>query len=282
MELSLIAVPYHLGRPGAGAADGPDRILRAAAERGLELRDIRVAPSSPFANEVAATMNLNAELASVVCRELVAGRTPVTLSADCSSCLGTLAGMASAATGAARIGVVWLDAHGDFNTAASSPTGYLDGMALAATVGLEWGTVTASLPGFRPIDPANVLHLGGRDFDPGEAERLRGAGAQLIAPIALGFATPDLEGALCRLEARVDAVYLHVDLDVLDPTQGIANAYAAPDGISAAELLVVAGACLTRLPVQAVALTAYDPDFDASGAIAATAARLVQALAAPA
>jgi arginase len=130
MELSLIAVPYHLGRADVGAARGPDRILRAVAGRGLELPEIRVAPSSPFTNEVAASMSVNADLADRARRELAGGRTPVAISADCFSCLGTLAALSvGAASSTPRIGVVWLDAHGDFNTAATSPTGYLDGMA---------------------------------------------------------------------------------------------------------------------------------------------------------
>ncbi len=173
MDLSPIAVPYHLGRPEIGAARGPDRILQAGDSRQLDLTQIRVAPSAPFANEVATTMNVDADLAERVRRELAGGRMPVAIAADCISCLGTLGGLTAGLDARAeRIGAVWLDAHGDFNTAASSPTGYLDGMALAAAVGREWGTVAAGIPGVRPFDPANIIHLGGRDFDQGEAVRL--------------------------------------------------------------------------------------------------------------
>jgi arginase len=281
MELSLIAVPYHLGRPDVGAARGPDRILRAVAGRRLELPEIRVAPSSPFTNEVAASMSVNADLADRAGRELAGGRTPVTISADCFSCLGTLAALrAGAAISTPRIGVVWLDAHGDFNTAATSPTGYLDGMALAAAVGLEWGTVAASISGFRPVDPSNVLHLGGRDFDPLEVARLEDAGVLLIRPSELQAVTRQLERTLASLAGRVDAVYVHLDLDVLDTSEGIANAYAAAGGLAIAELLDVVRACLAKLPVRAVGIAAYDPDFDPSGTIASVGARLVEALAA--
>lgn len=281
MDLSAIAVPYHLGRPEVGAARGPDRILRAVDSRRLDLPQIRVAPSGPFAHEVAATMNVDADLADRVRRELASGRTPVALSADCISCLGTLGGlMAGVDARAERIGAVWLDAHGDFNTAASSPTGYLDGMALAAAVGREWGTVAASIPGFRPIDPANVIHLGGRDFDPGEAACLEEADVLLIRPSDLKTVTERLDRAFGSLAGRVDAVYLHLDLDVLDPSAGIVNAYAAPGGLSVEELMAVLRACLAKLPVRAVALTAYDPDFDPAGTVADVAAGLIEVLAA--
>ena len=280
MEVSPIAVPYHLGRPDVGAARGPDRILRAVAARRLALPEIRVSPAQIFANEVAASIHVDAVLADRVRRELADGRTPVTISADCFSCLGTIGGLGAATQdGARRIGVVWLDAHGDFNTASTSPTGYLDGMALSAAVGLEWGAVSSSIPGFRPVAASNVVHLGGRDFDPGEAARLEHAGAVLIGPSELGAAAEQLDRALDSLAARTDVVYLHVDLDVLDPSAGIANGYSSPGGLAADGLLAVVGACLAKLPVGAIAFTAYDPDFDPSGAVAAVAARLMEELA---
>ncbi len=281
MDVSPIAVPYHLGRPEVGAARGPDRILQAVDSRRLDLPQIRVAPSATLANEVVATMNVDADLAERVRQELASGRTPVTISADCISCLGTLGGLTAGVDARAeRVGVVWLDAHGDFNTAASSPTGYLDGMALAAAVGREWGTVAACIPGFRPLDPANVIHLGGRDFDLGEAERLEEADVLIIRPSELTTVTAKLDSAFGSLAGRVDAVYLHLDLDVLDPSAGIANAYAAAGGLSVEELMAVLRACLAKLPVRALALTAYDPDFDPAGTVAEVAAVLIELLAA--
>jgi len=123
------------------------RILQAVDSRRLDLPQIRVAPSATLANEVVATMNVDADLAERVRQELASGRTPVTISADCISCLGTLGGLTAGVDARAeRVGVVWLDAHGDFNTAASSPTGYLDGMALAAAVGREGGRSRRASP----------------------------------------------------------------------------------------------------------------------------------------
>jgi len=252
--------------------------------RRLREPEIRVAPSVPFRNEVAASMSVDADLADRVREELAEGRTPLTISADCLSCLGTLAGLVAGTADSSleRVGIVWLDAHGDFNTAASSPTGYLDGMALAAAVGREWSTVAAPVPGFRPVDPSDVIHVGGRDFDPGEARRLEEAGVLLIRPSELKSGTGRLGRALHSLAGRVGAVYLHVDLDVIDPSEGIANAYAAPGGLSVAEVTAAVRACLARLPIRAVALTAYDPDFDPAGNVATVAAGLVEVLAAAA
>jgi arginase len=272
MDVTLITVPYHLGRRGKGAALGPEGILRAAAGRGLRPRIVEVTPARDFETELATTIDVDVALAGAVERELAAGRLPITLAADCISCLGTIAGMAGPTD---RRGVVWLDAHGDFNTMASSPTGYVDGMALAAAAGLELRAATAGLAGFERIAAANIVHLGGRDFDPGELDRLHAAGATVVSPAALRSESPDLR-FLTALAGRVDGVYLHVDLDVLDPSEGVANAYAAPDGLSAAELASVTAACMTGLPVRTIAFTAYDPDVDADGRVATIAAGLLE------
>lgn len=293
MDVSAILVSHHLGRPDGGPAAGPARILGAARARypELPLSDANVArvPSVPFSNDIASIMAIDAGLASAVVAALDAGRMPLVLAADCISCLGSLAGMrlgcgpsapASATSPEApqvRLGAVWLDAHGDFNTTATTVTGYLDGMALAAATGREFAALAGSLPGFRRIAPRDVLHMGGRSFDPGEAEALEAAGVRMFPASALRSGAPlaRIREHLVALAGRVDAVYLHIDLDVLDPSEGIANAYSAPGGVTAAELDAVVRACLTDLPIRSIALTAYDPEFDRPGSIAAIAADLI-------
>jgi arginase len=115
---------------------------------------------------------------------------PVLTASDCSICIATLP------TVAARIPdlrVLWIDAHGDFNTPATTPSGFLGGMCLAAACG-RWD---AGWP--ETIDPANVHFLGVRDLDPGEREEVTAAGVQTGVPG---------EGP----------VYVHLDVDGLDPS----------------------------------------------------------------
>jgi arginase len=270
-------------------------MLEAARARHpeLPLSDANVVRvrSVPFSNDIASTLAIDAMLASAVATALDAGRMPLVLAADCISCLGSLAGMrlgcrpstpASATSPGApevRLGAVWLDAHADFNTTATTVTGYLDGMALAAATGREFAALSGSLPGFRRIAPGDVLHMGGRSFDPGEAEALEAAGVRTFPASALRSGAPParLREHFVALAGRVDAVYLHIDLDVLDPAEGIANAYSAPGGVTAAELEAVVRACLADLPVRSMAITAYDPEFDQPGWVAAIAAELIAA-----
>lgn len=128
---------------------------------------------------------------------LGAGRFPVLFSSDCTICLTTLPTV-KRLTPEARL--LWLDAHGDFNTPSTSPSGFLGGMCLAGACG-RWDT------GFEgTFEAADVIMVGARDLDSGELAELEAAGVQRVdKPSQVADA---VDGA---------AVYVHLDLDVLDP-----------------------------------------------------------------
>ena len=111
--------------------------------------------------------------------------------------------------------IVWLDAHGDFNTPATTPSGFLGGMCLAAACG-RWD---AGLGELAVVDPARVVMTGVRDLDGGERVELERAGVGTAPPEKLAGA---LEG---------EAIYVHLDLDVLDPSEFPAQ-FPAPGGLS--------------------------------------------------
>ena len=113
--------------------------------------------------------------------------------------------------------------------------------------------------------------VGARDIDPGEEERL--------AASAIGRADAEsLTGALDELAARVDVVYVHIDLDVLDPSEGKANSLAVSGGFGAAELEAALDAVQARFEVAAAALTAYEPPCDPEGRVPLVAAGLARRL----
>jgi arginase len=142
---------------------------------------------------------------------LADGRFPVLLASDCSISITTLPTVTRYFP-AAR--VLWLDAHGDFNTPQTSPSGFLGGMCLAAACG-RWDS------GFTeaPLDPARVITCGVRDLDAGERVELARAGVGVAEPEDLGEL---LDG---------ESVYVHLDLDVLDPEVFPAQ-FPAPGGLS--------------------------------------------------
>jgi arginase len=127
---------------------------------------------------------------------LDAGAFPVLTSSDCSICMTTFQAVMRHQP-AAR--VLWLDAHGDFNTPDTTPSGFLGGMCLAAACG-RWDA------GFEPaLEPSRVLMCGVRDLDPGERVLVETAGVPVARPSEV----------VDRL--RDAPVYIHLDLDVLDP-----------------------------------------------------------------
>ena len=167
------------------------------------------------------------------------GAFPVLLASDCSICLSTLPAIARRVPDAR---VVWLDAHGDFNTPATTGSGFLGGMCLAAACG-RWDS------GFGAgLDPRRVLMSDGRDLDPAEREELERAGVRTVAPADVAEAV------------RGERVFLHLDLDILDPSV-MAAGVPAPGGLSMDELRVLLERLAGAADLIGVEITAFEaPD----------------------
>jgi arginase family enzyme len=143
------------------------------------------------------------EAAAAAVRDaLDAGALPVLTASDCSICIATLPEVVLHEPG---VHVAWIDAHGDFNTPGSTPSGFLGGMCLAASCG-RWDA--EGWPG--TLDPSRVHFLGVRDLDPGEEAEVVAAGVSAEIPDGV-------------------PLYVHLDTDVLDPSV-MAAQFPVPDG----------------------------------------------------
>ncbi len=131
----------------------------------------------------------------------------------------------------------------------------------------------------RAVEPSLLAVVDVPDADEDEQGRLDISPLQVVEP---NGAVEAIGPALDAVRGRVEDVYLHVDLDVLDPSEGHANEYAAPGGLSADAVEQVVSAVTSRLTVRAAALTAYDPAADADGSIPPIANRLLTRIAAEA
>ena len=154
---------------------------------------------------------------------------PLVLGGCCCAHLGTVRGLAARG---GRLGLVWLDAHGDLNTPTTSPSGNLWGMPLRML--LDDGAVA----------PDDVALVGARNLDPGEMEYLARTG---------------IDDSLERALSGVDAVYVALDLDVLDPSEA-AMFMPEPDGPSAAEVEAVLCTVASATRVTAIGVTGLLPD----------------------
>jgi arginase len=160
------------------------------------------------------------EAAAAALREaFAAGMLPVLTASDCSICIATLP---EVVVHEPDVHVAWLDAHGDFNTPDTTPSGFLGGMCLAAACG-RWDA--EGWPG--TVDPARVHMLGVRDLDPGEEREVEAAGVTAEVPDGV-------------------PLYVHLDTDVLDPSV-MAAQFPVPGGWDArrlrAQLAELAAGC---------------------------------------
>ena len=213
--------------------------------------------------------DLDRQLATAIAEARARGAFPLVLAGNCITSVGIIGGLSGATTG-----VLWFDAHGDFNTPETTVGGFLDGMALA-TLGRCWTTLAAGVPGFAPVAEENVVLVGARDLDPAEAALLTASGVVHLRPEE---AEARLDAELERLGRRADRLYVHVDLDVLDGSEGRANGYSGGRGLSRAALLDAIRMAGRRCRVAAGAITAYDPGYDLDGAVAQTAIEAAIAL----
>ena len=272
--LDLIVWPFHAGLAdvsmglGASVLAADEQFRAGIDEAGWGTRVVNVAPVDESLPEVARIFELDRRLAGCVADARRREAFPLVLGGNCVSCLGTTAGV-----GEADLGVVWLDAHADFDTPEDNLSGFTDVMGLAILTGGCWRALRETIPGFSVIDEDRVVIAGTRDLEPYQRERV--AGSRLLA--APG-AEP-IDAALDALREQVARVYLHVDLDVLDSSVGRANPYAAPGGPDLDGVLAAIAATFDRFDVAAAALTAYDPRVDDGGTIAAAARAIARLIA---
>jgi arginase len=280
MPATLIEVPYHLGRRGDGMGLGPEVLFRAGLpdalrRQGVDVRQRAVAPGGAAAHEVGGILAVNAAVAAEVAAVRAAGSLPIAFAGDCATCAGMLAGIRE------RVGVVWFDAHGDFNTPDTTTSGYFNGMALSLAVGRSWRAWTARVEGFTPVDEPDVVLAGGRDFDV-EERALLDASPMQVVPIQRFNEIGPFERAIDALAERVRHVYLHIDLDVLDPSELRANAMAVAPGATVARLVQAIAYVRSRLTLAAVMFSSYDPREDTATAGPAVVEQIVLATVRPA
>jgi arginase len=260
------------------ASKGPGRCAGAAHElltsRGIPVTDARV-EADPTGDAPAASLEVNRRLAPLVRGALEAGQLPLVLAGSCDASLGIVAALDDQ-----PFGVVWLDAHGDFNTPESSASGFFPGMSLAIVVGHCHREHWTELGGARPIAEEATVLLGVRDLSPAaERSRLEESAVRTV-PWSEGRAQGDVLGALDALAGLVPSVYLHVDLDALDPSvaPGIVDD-AVPGGLSLEDASGIVRGVAERFDVRAAALTTYVPDRDRDDRTLHAQLRIVELLA---
>jgi arginase family enzyme len=201
--------------------------------------------TSDYDADLAASRGCLLEAGGQVDDALAAGEVPALVAGQCPIALTTLPAVGRHRPDAR---ILWLDAHGDFNTPETSPSAFLGGMALSGACGLwDAGLGQDAVPADR------VVLCGVRDLDPAEAEALDRSSATVIGAAieTLVYLANALDGA---------PVYVHLDLDVLDPTVMPAE-YPADGGLPAEKLYDLLDAVADACEIVGIEITCLErPD----------------------
>lgn len=232
-DIAIIGVPIDLGAGRRGVDMGPSAIRYAGLKERLEALGHQVSDlgnivvplaeqfDTPSTEErlryLSPIMEVNLALARQVASIVGGGGFPLILGGDHSLSIGSINGLAHGR----RVGVIWVDAHGDFNTPETTPSGNIHGMSMAALTGRGHPALTALLGPGPVLCDGDVALVGIRDLDSRERELLRGAGVHVFTMHDVdrrGLALV-MEEAIKCVSAATDGFHVSFDLDALDPSE---------------------------------------------------------------
>ncbi|MFH1186308.1 MAG: arginase [Chloroflexota bacterium] len=230
MQIDIIGVPIDLGADRRGVDMGPSAMRYAHLRQRLEALGYAVDDTGnievpiaemctvdePNLRYIDCIVPMARRAAGAVASSVAGGRFPLVLGGDHSLSLGSIRGAARNR----KVGLIWVDAHADFNTENTTPSGNIHGMPLSALCGRGDKRLTRlweEAP--MAVDPRRVAVIGARDLDPGEKANLREAGVMVMGMEQidrLGMSAA-VEKAITRVSQDVDGLYLSFDMDALDP-----------------------------------------------------------------
>jgi arginase len=240
-------------------ARGPGYLLSNHVLEGVPVEAIET--TLTFATEIQTAFDLARQISTRTHELDAAGKQVVVCSGNCNSAVGTLSGL-----GPRDTGVLWFDAHGEFNTPETTRSGFLDGMPLSIATGRSWRTLATTIPHFEPVPDHNIALFGVRDTDPEEQAALDASAIYVNAPAAVE-----------RIASRVCQWYIHLDLDALDPSEATSNQWVPPGGLRAAEIEAIIREARNLLPISGIAVASLDPASDKDGRALAIARDLLRA-----
>lgn len=248
MQIDIIGVPVDLGADRRGVDMGPSAIRYAnlcgrLQELGYTVEDkgnveVAIAEmcsiSEPKLKYIDCIVPMGRRVAGAVATSTQAGHFPLVLGGDHSLAFASIRGAAKFR----KIGVIWVDAHADFNTAETTPSGNIHGMPLAALAGRGDPRLVQLWDEAVPIvDPRRVAVIGARDLDPGEKANLREAGVmvQSMEQIDRQGMYQSVMKAIERVSRDADGIYLSFDMDALDPRHAPGVGTPVPAGLTQRE-----------------------------------------------
>jgi len=247
VRVALIKMPYVGERNVPDTSRGPDYVEEGGIRKLLEVQGVQLKPALTVAltaeeektygswNHLALA---SGDMAKLVSEERRSGYLPVGLLANCNGILGMLSGLQHSGPTAKplRVGMIFIDAHGDFNTPETTLSGMLGGMPVAIAAG-QCLTRMRLKAGLEPALPTrHIVEMCVRDTDPLEQELLDRSEIQQLTLEDVRTRSANLHREMKRLSEATDVIYIHVDMDALDPREVPGAALPVAGGPTSAEL----------------------------------------------
>ncbi|HQY32035.1 MAG TPA: arginase family protein [Thermomicrobiales bacterium] len=217
------------------------------------------AKGDEYADPIATLAVINRNLGDLVAAAYPDNRKPVFLGGNCSHTIGVLSGVQAAFGPDARIGLLWLDAHGDFNTPRTSYSQMLGGMPVAVAAGLAWPAWREGAGMASPLPTNRIVMVDVRNLDDREEQLVRATDVT-VARFGEDWDPAPVLAAIDRLVAEIDVLYIHIDADILDATLQPNHPTVEPNGPDVAATLGVVQHALASGKVQAFAMVSINVD----------------------
>ena len=296
MNIRILEMPLDYGASRHGADMGPSAIRLAGVKERIEglghkavqcFSPIQINPQefesvgNPKAKYLAPIVRANTQLAEEVEKAASCGDFPLILGGDHSIALGSIAGLSAAyKKKGLKLGILYVDAHGDFNTDETSPSGNIHGECMSASCGYGLPELTNLYFDGQKVDPRNVCYVGLRSVDEGERELMKQAGVKAYTMTDIdrqGF-NEVMRHVLRFFKQKVDVVHVSFDMDCLDPMYAPGTGYQLPAGMTNREaLLLMEEMCDTGL-VKSAEIVEVNPVLDVRNRTAGFAVDLVARL----
>lgn len=252
MKDKFILTPYHLDQPlpdleGLIAGDPIVNQPRLDGDNTQDRMGVLYQPLAEFVNKT-----------------LSQGKRPVSIAGDCCTSIGVFAGLQQAGINPF---LIWFDAHGDFNTWETTPSGFLGGMPLAMLVGRGEQTILKAVS-LDPISETQVILTDARDLDPGEREALTTSQVTRISNVKDLLNSPLGE----------EPLYIHFDTDIINPHEAPAMNYPASGGPTVKTLKGIFQHLAHTARIMAVSLSSWNPSLDHDGRTKTASMNLLQTL----
>ncbi len=239
MQNQYILSPFYLDEPLPG--------LELIAESGWLMNK----PVLPEDDKQHRMSHIYKQLAEYTTEVVLSGKRPVSITGDCCSSLGVFAGLQKAGIDPIFI---WFDAHGDFNTWETTPSGFLGGMPLAMIAGRGEQTIPNAI-GLKTVAEEKIILTDGRDLDPDEEKMIKESQLIHLSDVNELNGHPMIGHPL----------YIHIDMDIINPDEVPAMNYPAAGGPSIAELSRIFRRLSETGKVIGVSVSTWNPELDKKG-----------------